>query len=323
MPGYNHLASEKTEFRKAEECTENTQSKKGLTKSQNIEPRINELLLEESKLLATFLYQKTENTRIAYQTDIKKFFAFYRGKTLKDITSAHIVVYFKNHPELKSSTRARIKSSLSSLFKFCVRQRYLTENPCEHLDPIKVPDQTQFRILSIEEVRRMIELEPSPRNQFFIQLIARTGLRISEAIYLTLENFKERDGDCFLIVIGKGHKTRTIRIPKEYLNRASSLLEKEGQKLRPDAPLFRPKNSTSKSISKKAGWDIVKKAALRASLSSKVSPHWLRHFHATYSLKMGDDLRVIQKTLGHSSIATTTKYAEVSPEQSSGESINL
>lgn len=285
--------------------------------SNEIELKTNGLLAEQ-KLLATFLYQKSPNTRLAYESDIKKFFSFYTNKTLKDITSAHIVVYFKNHPEFKDSTRARIKSSLSSLFKFCLREKYLKENPCEFLDPIKVADQTQFRILSFEEVKRMIDLEKNPRNRFFIQLIAKTGLRISEAISLTFENFKERDGECFLIVVGKGHKTRTIKIPTDYLTTARLFQEKDGNVLPVDTAVFRPKNSTGKHISKKAGWDIIKNAAARASLSSKISPHWLRHFHATYSLKMGDDLRVIQKTLGHSSIVTTTKYTAVMPEQSSG-----
>ena len=281
------------------------------------------LLLTETNLLATFLYQKNANTRKAYETDIKKFFTFYRGKTLKDIASAHVVVYFKEHPNLKDSTKARIKSSLSSLFKFCVKQRYLIENPCEHLDPIKVPDQTQFRVLSIEEVKRMLELEKNPRNKFLIQLLAKTGLRISEAISLTLENFKERDGECYLIVVGKGSKTRTIKIPKDYLMLAQSLLKKDDLNISTNTPLFRPKNNLKKAISQKAGWEIVKKAALRAGLSNKVSPHWLRHFHATQSLKNGDDLRIIQKTLVHISIVTTTKYTSVTPGQSSGGGIKI
>jgi integrase/recombinase XerD len=292
------------------------------TQQQDLEQRTKEIL-EETRLLATFLYQKTPHTRRAYESDIKQFFAFYRGKTLKDITSAHIVVYFKNHPDLSEATRARIKSSLSSLFKFCIRQRYLTENPCSSLDPIKVPDQTQFRVLSIEEVKRLVELEANPRNKFFIKLLARTGLRISEAISLTGENFKERDGESFLIVVGKGSKTRTVKVPRTYLMEALSFLkDNEGNSLPLNTPIFRSKN-TLKKISVKTGWEIVKKAARKARLSEDVSPHWLRHFHATYSLKMGDDLRVIQKTLGHDSIATTTKYTAVMPGQSSGESIEI
>ena len=266
------------------------------------------LLVEETKLLATILYQKSSNTRLAYESDIKQFFGFYRGKTLKDITTAHVVVYFKEHPNLKESTKARIKSSLSSLFSFCVKQRYLKENPCQNFDSIRVPDQTQFKILSIEEVRRMIDLEPNPRNRFFIRLLAKTGLRVSEAISLTLENFKERDGECFIIVIGKGSKTRTVKIPPEYLTEARDLALKNTSNMHQNSPILRAKN-TLKPISRKAAWDIVKNAAVRAGLSADVSPHWLRHFHATYSLKMGDDLRVIQATLGHSSMQLT-----VSPE---------
>lgn len=54
---------------------------------------------------------------------MKKFFAFYKGKTLKDITTAHIAVYLKSIEEKSDASKARLKASLSSLFKYCVRVR--------------------------------------------------------------------------------------------------------------------------------------------------------------------------------------------------------
>ena len=280
------------------------------------------LLLEETRLIAGWLYQKNENTRKSYESDLKKFFAFYRGKTLKEITTAHITVYFKENTDWKASTRARVKSALSSLFKYCIKQRYLDFNPTESMDSIRVPDRTQFKVLSLEEIKRMIELEENPRNRFLISLLFKTGLRVSEACSLTFENFKKRDGAYFLVVVGKGSKTRTIRLDKKYYEWVLEFQEREGELLSKNTPVFRSKN-TFKKLTTVSAWKIIKNAALRAGLSGEVSPHWLRHSHATISLQLGDDLRVIQTTLGHDSIATTTKYTAVSPGQSSGQGIEI
>jgi len=295
------------------------------TNQQNelaLQERATEILLEETKLLATFLYQKTPNTRKAYESDIKKFFAFYRGKTLRDITPAHIVVYFKNHPELKESSKARVKSSLSSLFKFCVRQRYLIENPCSFLDPVRVIDQTQFRVLSHEELVRMIELEPSVRNQILIRLLYKTGLRVSELCSLKFSNLRKRKNSYFLIVVGKGNKTRTIGLDERSYAELNSLKESSPNRAIADSYIFKQKHRNL-SLSRVSVWKIVKKAAIRAGLSEKVSPHWTRHSHATKALELGEDLRIIQHTLGHESIVTTTKYAKVFPGKSSGDKIDI
>jgi len=180
-------------------------------------------VVEETKLIATWLFQKTPNTRIAYETDLKLFFKHYSSKTLKEITTAHLVVYFKQNPEFSLATKARKKAALSSLFKFLVKKRYLEVNPADAMDPIKVPDQTHFRVLDISEVKRMIQLEPSPRNKFFIKLLFKCGLRVSEAVTLTRENFKKRGEKYLLILTGKGGFTRTIVIQKKYYDEAFEL----------------------------------------------------------------------------------------------------
>lgn len=77
-------------------------------------------------------------------------------------------------------------------------------------------------------------------------------------------------------------------------------------------------NKSEKGISRHTEQKIVKNAAIRAKLSENVSRHWLRHAHAPESLLSGDDLAVIQKTLGHISISTTVKYTKVFSEQTSG-----
>ena len=58
-------------------------------------------------------------------------------------------------------------------------------------------------------------------------------------------------------------------------------------------------------------------AAKRAKLSTAVSAHWLRHAHASHALDRGAPVHVVQTTLGHASLATTTRYSHARPGDSS------
>jgi integrase/recombinase XerD len=62
---------------------------------------------------------------------------------------------------------------------------------------------------------------------------------------------------------------------------------------------------------------IVAKAAARAGLELSVSPHWLRHSHATHALERGAPIHLVAATLGHASVATTGKYLHARPTDSS------
>jgi integrase/recombinase XerD len=64
---------------------------------------------------------------------------------------------------------------------------------------------------------------------------------------------------------------------------------------------------------------IVKEASREAGISEKVSSHWLRHSHATGAIERGFDLHLLQQSLGHSSLAVTSKYLHARPDQSSSQ----
>ena len=114
-------------------------------------------------------------------------------------------------------------------------------------------------------------------------------------------------------ISGKGNKTRTLWVSPEDHEMAMSFKVK-GESL--DIPLFRARG-TMRPINRITAWRIIKNAAKKAKISGDVSPHWLRHSHATTALENGADLRVIQSTLGHDSVGTTIKYTKVRPGNSS------
>ena len=85
----------------------------------------------------------------------------------------------------------------------------------------------------------------------------------------------------------------------------------------PDAPVFRSR--TGKALDRSRVLRIVQEAAKRAGVDGDVSPHWLRHAHATHSLERGAPIHLVQATLGHASIATTSRYLHARPSQSSAQ----
>jgi len=68
---------------------------------------------------------------------------------------------------------------------------------------------------------------------------------------------------------------------------------------------------------------IVKAAAKRAGITGSVSPHWMRHAHATHALERGAPITLVQDTLGHKSMETTAKYTHVRPNASSSQFLGV
>ena len=71
----------------------------------------------------------------------------------------------------------------------------------------------------------------------------------------------------------------------------------------------------------RAARGLVRAAARRAGLAAPVSPHWLRHAHASHALDRGAAVHEVQLTLGHASLATTSRYVHLRPDRSSGHAL--
>ena len=112
---------------------------------------------------------------------------------------------------------------------------------------------------------------------------------------------------------GKGGKTRAVVLPVGPWQELVSL--RSGADL--DGPVF-VSTRTGGHLSQPQAWRIVRKAARRAGIVLPVSPHWMRHAHASHALDRGAPISLVQATLGHSSISTTGRYLHARPTESSG-----
>jgi len=138
-----------------------------------------------------------------------------------------------------------------------------------------------------------------------------TGSRISEAVGLDLDDIDVRDRS--VLLRGKGGKQRLVPVGRPavaaldaYLVRGRPELAGRG---RGTPAVFL--NARGGRLSRQSAWQVLQDAAECAGITTKVSPHTLRHSFATHLLDGGADVRVVQELLGHASVTTTQIYTLV------------
>lgn len=217
-------------------------------------------------------------------------------------------------------TVLRRLSSLRSLFKFLVKERLVEHNPLDEIDSPKL-DKKVPPTLSYEMVERLFEQPDTTtylgfRDRCIMELFYSSGLRISELAGLDRKHLDERNYR--LRVLGKGRKERIVPITKmaakwikDYLNHPERHCDTDTHKAQVDKDaIFLNKwgtRLTTRSIDRK-----FEEYLNKSGLVGKITPHTIRHTIATHWLERGMDLKTIQVLLGHSSLATTTIYTQVS-----------
>ncbi|WP_224095593.1 tyrosine-type recombinase/integrase [Nostoc sp. MS1] len=264
-------------------------------------------------------------TRRSYDTDIRQFIGFVLGVSLKQVqlndldlrtVTMNDVMAFADYLETKSyetSTRARRIAAIKSLLRFAHEVEWTKFNVAAQVPLPQPKDKLAERILSELEVMMMIAHAPKGRDRLVIQLLYYTGARVSEIANLTWHSVQPGyEGNGQVTLYGKGQKTRTVVIPK------SVYQDLVAQRTFPlaDAPVFVSRKGGA--IGERRIRKIVADAALSAQISGNVSPHWLRHSHATHSLERGAPIQLLQATLGHSSLEQTGRYTHVRPNDSTG-----
>ncbi len=256
--------------------------------------------------------RRSVHTRAAYQQDV----ALFRQvvpTALAQVKLEDMVAFQQalEASEYAPNSQRRILSAVRSLLTFGQKVGYLTFNVGA---AVELPDSEQTlaeRILSEEEVLRLITLEEEPRNRVLLRLLYAAGLRVSELCALRWKHCQPRGEAGQLLVRGKGNKTRIILLGRGSWQALVGIRDGAGD----EAPLFVSRKGGP--LSRSQVFRIVKNAALRAGLSEHVSPHWLRHAHASHALDRNAPISLVKETLGHANIATTDRYLHARPDDSS------
>jgi integrase/recombinase XerD len=265
-----------------------------------------------------------KNSLEAYRRDLRKFAQWLENRHpevdgLHAVAGHHVSAYFSaRHEETKPSSANRRLSVLKRFYQYALRQRMVVEDPC-----LKMPGAKQaarlVKTLSEAQVEALLAAPDlrTPlglRDRTMLELMYASGLRVSELVELKTVEVSLNDG--VLRITGKGGKTRLVPFgaqARQWLTRY--LADARGAILngRQDDALF--VTGRGGAMTRQMFWVVIKKQALRAGITSPLSPHTLRHAFATHLLNHGADLRVVQLLLGHADISTTQIYTHVARER--------
>lgn len=263
----------------------------------------------DQHLIALWLHGKSVHSQRAYLADVEKFMA-YVGKPLQAVMLGDLQ-QFMDSLAGSDNTRRRIVSSIKSLYTFGQKLGYLQFNVAAAMKAPKSKDTLAERILTESEVLTMIALTKKDRDKVLIRLLYASAGRVSEVCALCWRDVQPSGESGQVTLFGKGGKTRAVKLSKETWKALQTLRSGAGA----DLPVF---------VSQKGGaldqsqvWRIVREAAKRAGIEGNVSPHWFRHSHASHALDRGASVTLVRDTLGHSSLAVTSRYTHAKPDQSS------
>lgn len=256
---------------------------------------------------------KSEHTRRYYESDVMEAIG-YIGKGLREITMIDVCAYQDSLADLSKGYQARKINALKSLLSFAFKTGYTPFNVGAIVQAPKVENTLAERILTEEQVVRIIALETNKRNHALLRLLYRSGVRVSEICDLKWRNVQENGSSGQITVYGKGDKTRSILLSEDVY---AELMTLKASTSLPDDPVFMSRKHCHLDPSQVRR--IVIDAVKRAGVQGNVSPHWFRHSHATHALHNGASIDLVKDTLGHSSIAITGKYTHARPDSSSGQ----
>jgi site-specific recombinase XerD len=165
-------------------------------------------------------------------------------------------------------------------------------------------------VLSPEELRRLFDVARDPKHKTLLMTLYGAGLRLAEALALKLADIDSRRM-LIHVRLGKGAgggKDRMVKLSARLL----AVLRDYWRLSRPKNWLFPRSSDPDRPMEDGTAYRAVVRAARRAGITKRVSPHTLRHSYATHLLDAGTDLRTIQLLLGHGNLKTTTIYLHVS-----------
>jgi integrase/recombinase XerD len=257
------------------------------------------------------------NTLESYRRDLAQLAAFLRGRELVAAHEADLFGFLAARRG-RSSSAARMLSTLKRFYRHCLRERAIAADPTLKLDPPKRAPRFP-KSLSESDVEALLGAPDAGtprglRDRAMLELLYASGLRVSELV--ALKTFEANLDAGVVRILGKGAKERLVPLGEE----AVSWVQKYLAEARP--ALLKKKSSDAlfvtergAGMTRQAFWHLIRRYGRKAVPGKTLSPHVLRHAFATHLINHGADLRVVQMLLGHADISTTQIYTHVARER--------
>ncbi len=258
--------------------------------------------LYEQHLINLSLQGKRPSTIDAYSRAVRRITQYF-DQVSDTLTTAHLKQYFNSL--IQTHSWSTIKLDRNGLQFF---YRYTLDKEWEWLSIVKPPQVKRIPdILTPAQVCQVINQTKQLRYQVFFMTLYSMGLRLSEALNLTIHDI---DKSTMLVHVrdGKGGKDRMVPLPERTL-----LVLRCYWKTHRHARLLFPgtHTKTATPMDKGSVQKALKRVLVDVKIKKLISPHSLRHCYATHLLEQGLDLRSLQQLLGHASLNTTARYTQL------------
>jgi site-specific recombinase XerD len=248
-----------------------------------------------------------EGTQQAYLRAVRQLAAHFR-KPPDQITEHEVreyLVFLKDEREYSPSSLKIAASGIIFFYTHTVPRDWLTFKNLHIPRPQSLPD-----VLSLAEVRRLIDAVYTPHNKAFFWTVYSLGLRLQEGL-----NLQVGDIDSARMVVhvhrGKGSKDRYVPLP----SRTLTVLRQYWVTHRNPVWLFpatgrdhTEAHAATEPMARSSVHGAMKRVVQEVGFRKRITIHTLRHSYATHLLEAGVNLRLIQQYLGHSSLQATTIY---------------
>ena len=253
-----------------------------------------------------------------YAYDLKQFFTVLDKHQTEDLKSGDIQEFIRIQTQnmLSIPTILRRISSTKNLYLFLEKERIITFQ----IDSLEKPKGSKKLpiCISIEEVEALLnqpdlDKPEGQRDRAMLEVMYSSGLRITELLNLKLKQINFERG--MVKIVGKGNKERIVPIGDyalEYLYKYINDGRRKNMNRNSDYLFL---NRYGEPVSRVYFFLQVKKYAKQAGIEVEISPHTLRHCFATHMLENGAELRAVQEMLGHTNIATTQIYTNISSKR--------
>ena len=249
-----------------------------------------------------------------YDRYLTRYLAFSNSTSPSKITEQS-VREFRIHLNRQAGTSGTMKHKTQNYYMISLRAflKFLRKRDIESLNPERIElakvGQRDLDLITADELNRLINGPKGDsslaglRDRAILELFFSTGLRVSELCALNRDIDLSRDE---FSVRGKGEKVRVV-----FLSSAAKQAIKEYEHKRGDVEEALFISTSNTRLTPRSIERIVKRYAIKAGITRKVTPHVIRHSFATDLLENGADLRSVQALLGHANIATTQVYTHV------------
>lgn len=263
----------------------------------------------------------SENSIKSYMYDLSKLEDFIEenneGDSISELNTTLLKDFIYQYAQVLSPrSLARLISSLKAFYDYLVFNDDIETSPMVSIDSPKFLKKMPS-FLELEEIDAIVDAvehnDPHYfRNKAILETLYSCGLRVSELCDIQLNRvFFNED---FIQILGKGNKERLVPLGNDLKNYLQLYLSNERSHISSKKEcmpnLFL--NNRGNRLSRVMVFNVVKKHAKLAGLSSDISPHSFRHSFASHMIENGADLRLVQDLLGHESILTTEMYTHLS-----------